>query len=297
MDTPPLVSVICLCHNQKAYVGEAIRSVFAQTYANIELIVVDDASTDGSQQEIRKLLAGTSVPFISIEENVGNCAAFNRGYHRSRGQFLIDLAADDILLPQRIEAGVSDFQNAPPKAGVHFSDAFLINVSGEAIRTHYSRDADGRIRDRVPSGDLYAKLIVRYFICPPTMMMKREVLDALGGYDEQLKYEDFDFWIRSSRQFDYLFHKAPLVKKRIVPQSHSSRQFALRSNYMASTFRVCEKIFALNRTPEEDRLLLCRVHYEIRQCIKTLNFRLIGNYLSLRKATQRRLSSASSMER
>lgn len=297
MDNQPLISIICLCHNQKAFVGEAIRSVLSQTYSNIELIVVDDGSTDGSQQEIETLISGTEIPFISLETNIGNCAAFNHGYRLSKGDYLIDLAADDILLPKRVEEGVLDFQKSSPKAGVHFSDAFMIKTSGEPIGTHYARNQEGTLTTQVPYGDLYGELIARYFICPPTMMIKREVFETLNGYDETLKYEDFDFWVRSSRVYEYIFNKAPLVKKRVVPKSHGVKQFALRSKYMFSTYEVCQKIFHLNQTQQEDALLIKRINYEIRQCIKTLNFSLVIPYLKLRKDTQRRLSSSSSMDK
>lgn len=296
MNTQPLVSVICLCYNQKEYVGEAIRSVQAQTYANLELIIVDDASTDGSPEEIEQLISGLDIPFIRLTENRGNCAAFNEGFRRSKGEFVIDLAADDLLLPIRIAAGVADFEKAP-QAGVHFSDAFLIASDGAVTGTHYSRNPEGHLIHIPPIGNVYEALISRYFICPPTMMIRRQVLEELKGYDETLLYEDFDFWIRSSRKYEYLFNKAPLVKRRVVPHSHSSRQFAFRNPYQQTTFRVCEKIFDLNQSHREDELLIQRIHYEIRQCVKTLNFQMIPHYLRLRQKTQRRLSSPSRIER
>jgi len=297
MTKPPLVSVICLCYNQKDFVAQAIRSVLAQTYQNIELIVVDDASTDGSKEVIRETLKDTNIQFIDIDENVGNCKAFNQGYRLSKGEYLIDLAADDLLLPARVELGINDFSNAPELAGVHFSDAFIINEAGEMLNTHYNRTPDGQISESVPQGNIYQELIARYFICPPTMMFKRKVLDRLHGYDETLSYEDFDFWIRSSRDFHYLFSQAPLVKKRIVKSSLSQQQTKLRNKHLQSTFHVCEKIYELNTTKDEDKALIRRCELEIRQCLKTLNFSLINSYLRLRKKTQRRLSSSSSIDK
>lgn len=277
----PLVSVICLCHNQRAFVEAAIKSALTQTYRNVELIVVDDASTDGSKEEIQKILSGESIQFINIEKNVGNCAAFNLGYRKSKGTYLIDLAADDVLLPKRIEEGVNDFINAPSGAGVHFSDAFIINEKGAVINTHYPRNADGKLKAEIPKGDIYRNLIRKYFICPPTMMFKRSVLDELNGYDESLVYEDFDFWIRSSRRFEYLFNPAPLVKRRIVKNSDSHVQFSLRTKHAFSTYKICRKIYELNANKEEDKALIRRCRYEIKQCAKTINLSLIPKYLNL----------------
>lgn len=293
----PLVSVICLCYNQKPFVGAAIRSVLSQTYKNIELIVVDDGSTDGSKEKIQEVLKDTSVRFINLEQNIGNCSAFNKGFTASKGNYIIDLAADDILLPVRIEQGINDFANAHENNGVHFSDAFVINAKGETLHTHYKRNAEGHIIENIPSGDIYLLLITRYFISPPTMMIKRHVLEQMGGYDESLYYEDFDFWIRSSRKYRYLFNKAPLVKKRVLKNSHSSSQFAFRSKHLTTTYKVCEKIFSLNKTREEDEALIKRCKYEIRQCLRTLNFGLIPKYNQLKRQTYRRLSSASNMDK
>ena len=113
------------------------------------------------------------------------------------------------------------------------------------------------------------------------MMIKKEVFSKLRGYDETLKYEDFDFWIRSARHFEYVFNKAPLVKKRIVKNSDSANQFALRSEHSHSTYRVCEKIFELNKDKAEDKALIGRCLYEITICLKTLHFGLMLKYLKL----------------
>ena len=103
----PLVSVVCLCYNHERFVGEAVRSVLNQTHPSIQLIVVDDHSTDGSQLIIEKLLTGhPSVEFISLGKNIGNCRAFNKGLEKVAGEFVIDLSADDVLMPARVETGV-----------------------------------------------------------------------------------------------------------------------------------------------------------------------------------------------
>ncbi|MEQ8583505.1 MAG: glycosyltransferase [Marinoscillum sp.] len=297
MDSLPLVSIICLCYNQKAFVGAAIRSALAQTYQNIEIIVVDDGSADGSKEEISASIKGTAIRFIDLPKNIGNCAAFNAGYRASTGEYLIDLAADDLLLPTRVELGINDFANGPDQAGVHFSDAFITDESGSVLKTHYPRNQDGQMRAEIPAGNIYENLIRKYFICPPTMMIRRRVFDDLEGYDESLSYEDFDFWIRSGRTYEYLFNPAPLVKKRVVKNSLSTRQFGFRSRHLASTYRVCEKIFELNQKVSEDQALIRRCRYEIRQCVKTFNFELILKYGKIIGKTQRRLSSLSSMER
>ena len=219
-DGKPLVSVVCLCYNQERYVAEALESVAAQTYSGIELIVVDDGSSDGSKEAIAKVLASWASnhmeisAFLDLQENLGNCKAFNQGLAACRGKYVIDLAADDVLDPSRITQQVEQFEQLPDHFGVVYSDAEYIDETGRSMGVH---------RVEGPSeGDVYAEVVRRYFIPPPSMMMKRKVLQDLGGYDESLDYEDFDFWIRSARKWHYGYLPQPLTRIRKVKGSLSS---------------------------------------------------------------------------
>src|SRR6188768_2547720 len=136
----PLVSIICLSYNHERFVQEAIGSVLQQTYPNIELIVVDDGSTDNSADAISNLLSKyPSVSFLRLEKNMGYCKAFNQGLARATGDFIIDLAGDDILLPERVAEGVKAFQAVGDEYGLNFTDAELINEEGKPIRVHSDR--------------------------------------------------------------------------------------------------------------------------------------------------------------
>jgi hypothetical protein len=113
------------------------------------------------------------------------------------------------------------------------------------------------------------------------MMMRRSVLEELNGYDETLAYEDFDFWVRSSRSYKYCFSEEPLVKKRILPGSLSSRQYVPNSSILASTYKVCLKAEKLNRNRQEHLALARRAAYEARQAIISGNFALALKFLLL----------------
>lgn len=274
----PLVSVICLCYNHATYVKEALQSVIDQTYPSVELIVVDDASTDNSAEVIKDFFkSGSQAKFIQLKNNIGNCAAFNKGLEVSTGEYIIDLAADDVLLPNRIEEGVKVFQNADKKLGVQFSDAQLIDSKGNAVGFH----SDKYPHNTIPQGDVYQDIIERFFILSPTMLIKREVLELLNGYDEQLAYEDFDFWVRSSRHYAYMYIPRPLMKRRLLSNSMNNQQFVKGSEQLRSTFLVCRKINELNETPEEKKALINRIYYEIRVCLKLFDFSLAIDYFRL----------------
>lgn len=274
----PLVSVLCLCHNQADFVREAIDSVLDQTYPSVQLIVVDDASTDASVPVIEEYLKGhPNIMFLPLSENVGNCKAFNHAFQYAKGDFIIDLAADDVLLPERISTGVTALLLTGDSYGVNFTDADWIAADGQMLFRHSQRFP----HHTIPQGDVYKDLVQRFFICSPTMMYRTEVIRSLGGYDESLAYEDFDFWIRSSRNYYYCYSPEVLVKKRVVKRSMSQKQFSFFSSQQKSTYRVCEKIMALNRTRAEQAALARRIRYEVRVCIRLLAFSLVKKYVRL----------------
>jgi glycosyltransferase involved in cell wall biosynthesis len=274
------VTVICVCYNQGRFVREALLSVVGQTYPNIELIIVDDGSTDDSVARIRAFQAEfPTATFIPLPTNRGVCAAFNEGFHRSKGAFLVDLAADDVLLPDRVARQVGVFDELDDSWGVVFTDAGIIDEASQPIGSFYPREPDGSLRKPVPSGDVYRHVLNGYFICTPTMMSRRAVYEALGGYDESLSYEDFDFWVRSARAYKYFYLDGVLTLKRRVTGSNSAQFYNRRHNpHLASTLTVCRKAHRLNRTREEHEALARSVRYHLRQALFTENFGLVRAY-------------------
>jgi glycosyltransferase involved in cell wall biosynthesis len=274
----PLVSVICLCYNHARFVGEAIASVLNQTHTNVQLIVVDDASSDGSVETIREILKDhPGVIFIALEKNLGNCRAFNRGLALANGNYIVDLSADDVLYPTRLEEGIQSLISAGPEYGVNYADAELISEEGKHVGWH----SDKIPHDTVPQGDIYKDVIGRYFINSPTMMIRSEVFKVLGGYDESLAYEDFDFWVRSSRTFLYCYTPHALVKRRLVRTSMTQQQYKRNSPQMFSTFLVCQKIKEMNRNASESKALRKRILYEMRKAISVGELGLFSKYALL----------------
>lgn len=274
----PLVTVVCLCYNHSRYVREAVESVLNQTYKNVQVIIVDDASTDGSQVVIQKMVESyPTITFLSLKTNHGNCGAFNRGFELAKGDYVIDLAADDVLLPDRIEAGVVEFAHYDISYAVNFADGELIDEQGNHLSFHSDRFSSPSI----PQGDIYKDIISRYFVNSPSLMVRKSVLEELHGYDESLAYEDFDFLIRASREFKFCYTPKILVKKRILSSSMSAGQFKKGSPQLFSTFKVCEKISKLNRSNEERWALRNRILYEARKALQLGEFELIFQYLKL----------------
>ncbi len=296
----PLVSIICLCYNHENFVAEALQSVLLQTYANIELIIVDDASSDGSCKVIEDVLDGVYVNslvektktrsfrlqnnpiFIRNNENLGNCKSFNLGLAKARGKYLIDLSADDVLLDDRVEKQVAVFETLKENYAVVFSNALNISDTGAVQSYHYAVDQTGKSKVQVPQGDVYQEVLKHYFICTPTMMMRTQIVKDLGGYDETLSYEDFDFWVSTSRHYLYYYLDEVTTMKRMVSNSLSSKFY--QKNYLShlqSTLKVCHKALEQNATQEENQALAYQVHYFFRLAFYLGHFNLVKAYYQL----------------
>ncbi|HEX5171147.1 MAG TPA: glycosyltransferase [Cyclobacteriaceae bacterium] len=268
----PLVSVVCLCYNQSRWLDEAVMSVLNQTYKNVQLIIVDDASTDDSVTKIKRLKdAYPSIEIILSAKNRGNCAAFNEALKKVTGDFVIDFAADDVMMPTRIERQIEFFKQLDSSYGVVFTNAEYIDATGRFIRNHYDYLFQRKLLSKVPQGDVYRDVLSTYFIASPTMMVRKEVFDKIGGYDEALAYEDFDFWVRSSRIFKYRFLDESLTKVRRTGLSMSSGWYKVGDRQLHSTYLVCCKAIHLNRDEDDVSALLKRVRYEMRQSVFSEN--------------------------
>ena len=173
----PLVTVVCLCYNHSRFLRIALDSVLNQTYPNLEIIVVDDFSTDNSREIIAEYVEKyPQITYLPNDGNIGNCAAFNRAYEISKGEYLIDFATDDVLLPERITEQVAAFEELGPAYGIIYTDAELIDDFGNHLGYYYKRDAEGNLLNPPPSGDVFADVVARHFISTPTMTMRRAVV-------------------------------------------------------------------------------------------------------------------------
>ena len=265
----PLVTIIALCHNHAPFLREALDSVRAQNYPRLEVWLVDDASIDGSAEILREYAARNPTwRLLLLPENVGNCRAFNTAMFQSKGEYVIDFATDDVLLPARVAQQVAQFQAAHASVGVVYSNCELIDEASRPLGLHHRSDGRGGLRPAPASGWVFAEVLRRYFISTPTMMMRRACLEALGGYDKTLAYEDFDFWVRASRDWQFLYLDAVTTRKRKHPRSMSARAYRRHDPYLASTIRVCAKALALARTPAEHTALAVRLRSELRQAVR-----------------------------
>ncbi|RTZ06796.1 glycosyltransferase [Flavobacterium sp. GSP6] len=286
MQDNPLVTVICLCYNHKDYVIESLMSVLNQHYNTIELIIVDDCSTDNSKSVIEKwLLDYPQIPFIANDTNLGNTKSFNNALKTAKGDYIIDLAADDVLLPNCITSQINAFNNTTFKnLGIVYGNVELITEKGKHESYYFPVDSFQKVVKERTTGDIYESFLSGGdCICSVSSMVKKSLFDALNGYDETLAYEDLDFWIRASRTYEFDFIDAILVQKRIVHHSLGTHFFkkkdARARKINQSTYLILKKAIGLNRTKKEDKAILKRIHFEMILAYKTAHNTLLLRYI------------------
>ena len=288
------VSVIAISFNHEAYIKEALASVFAQTRANIELIVMDDGSEDNSQAVISELLKDKDCETVLHKSNEGYKKTFNEGLALATGDYIVDFALDDVMKPDFLEQSITALEKAGEDYGVSFSNAEYIDRDSKITVVHTEWLKAQGIIDWVPQGDVFQMLLKRYFICTPSMVIRKSVFDRLRGYDNELAYEDFDFWVRSSRNWKYIYVDQVLIQKRKLTNSMSAQRYLHSTNgQMKSVFQVCEKAASLCDSRTDYKALSVRLNYEFRQCLRFRNWDLANAYMLLLRSNRLNLDLAS----
>lgn len=189
----PVVSVVIPTYNRVEFIGAAISSVLGQSYECFELIVVDDGSTDLTAQVV---LSFTDSRLIFIkQENQGRSAARNRAIAMARGRYIAFLDSDDEYLQDKLLLQVA-YMDSHPEVGLLYTSAQCINATGETMVDHdYMATVEGNIYREIA----FFRPVT---ITLPTVMLRREVLDKVGGFDVAMeRFEDTDLWRRIAKQF------------------------------------------------------------------------------------------------
>jgi len=200
-----MVSVIIPTYNYGRYIQQAIDSVIAQTYSPIEIIVVDDGSTDETEETVRRY---AKIKYIR-QERLGVSAARNTGIEACTGKIIAFLDADDTWEPGKLERQCALFDSNNEVGLVHCGMREFDDVTGESIAT-YLNGAEGWMADNLLLWD--GPVIVGP---GGTIVVRREVYDEVGGFDTRQKVgEDWDFCYRIARKYKVGFVPEPLVNYR-----------------------------------------------------------------------------------
>ncbi|WP_018866625.1 MULTISPECIES: glycosyltransferase [unclassified Thioalkalivibrio] len=199
----PLVSVIMPAYNTAAYIAESVDSVLDQDYPSVELIVVDDGSTDGTIEVLRAY--GDRLTLLT-QQNQGAAVARNAGIAAASGDYIAFIDSDDVWLPGKLAAQVG-YMDQHPQIGMTFtawhnwkpdpSGTFLKPDSAEGV---HPKNPDGKSLVERGSGWLYNRLLFGSLPHTITVMMRRDLVERVGQFDPELKRgQDYDYWLRASR--------------------------------------------------------------------------------------------------
>jgi glycosyltransferase involved in cell wall biosynthesis len=237
MSRPP-VSIVTPSYNQASFLEETMRSVLEQDYPRIEYIVVDDGSTDGSVEIIRRY--ADRLAWWARQENAGQVAALNRGFERSTGEYMGYLNSDDTLLPGAVSRMVEELER----------DRDLWLVYGDALYT----DERSRRTGYLPSREFDVAEMVRRadnHVVQPSTLWRREGWERFGPLSEDGWYFfDFEFFLRFPPERVRRIPE-PLSTYRIHSEAKSTGAAAAR--LARDHERLAETFFAADRLPEGAR--------------------------------------------
>jgi glycosyltransferase involved in cell wall biosynthesis len=238
----PRVSVIIPTYNRAPLLREAIASVLQQTYNDYEIVVVDDGSTDNT----RRIIEEFSSPRIRYfyQDNQGRSRARNLALRMALGEFIAFLDSDDMFMPEKLERQVALFDSRSD-FGMLYSSARVIDDKGIEIIKPADWAEKKPFYLATESGWLYRKIaFYPLTVVLPTVMVRKEVMAAVGGFDERLhRFEDTDMWRRISKVCKIYATVEPLCTIR----THAG-------NKMEATDRVYESIhYYVDKIFREDR--------------------------------------------
>ena len=192
--TPGLVSIVIVTHNNASDIELAVSSAVHQSYPRVEVIVVDNASTDGTEVLVAQRF-GDRVRYLRQAENRFDGGGYNAGFRAARGEFIQFLDADDFLAPEKIETQVAVFQANPQADIVRGRFRRFQRHAGQAVWV----DADA-----APPADLLGALIASTNVGAETgllihsLLFRRRTLERLGEWDETIIGADLDFFLRAA---------------------------------------------------------------------------------------------------
>jgi glycosyltransferase involved in cell wall biosynthesis len=248
-----LVSIVLPTYNRAAMIRPAVESCLAQTYENIEVLVVDDGSTDATPEIVRQIAERDSRVRYLRQENAKLPAALNTGFRAARGDFLTWTSDDNAYEPEAIERMIEHLR-AHPEVGLVYCDCQIVNSQGEVVRV--TRRAPPEAIDRVNC-------------VGACFLYRRSVAEQVGEYDrETFLAEDYDYWLRISKV-------APLAYlSGITPYRFRVHETSLTSLRGAEAELQAARVRTkYARTPQERRRLMAAGY-----CAAANELRWAGRY-------------------
>ena len=222
-----LVTVCIPAYNHEKFIQETINSIIKQTYKNIELLIINDGSPDNTHEKIMELYDECRDRFVNFlyinRENRGLISTLNEFIQIAKGDYFSAIASDDIALETKIKKQVEVLEKNPDY-GMCYGNMISIDNDSNIIPNKYKTKYN-------KSGYLFEDLLFRNFITAPTVMLRKSVLDSVGGYDTKYKIEDHPLWLKIAKISKIYYLNEDLVYYRDHPNNMSKNiSFMIEEN-------------------------------------------------------------------
>lgn len=228
-----LISVICTVKNGESTIGDTIESVLNQTYKKIEFIIIDDGSKDNTVDILNSFIERDNRIKLFVTEGIGRAKALNKALKNSKGEFIANIDADDMFHPQKLEIQMKTFNE--------LKGYFLVSTNSKIIYDDEVPDWDHiKINNNLETETITKKLLIKNIISHPSVIMRREYLKELGGYNEKRTSQlDYDLWLRAyTNKYKMSNVNQELVAKRIHSKQSFENKNRLKYTYNSMTLKL-----------------------------------------------------------
>jgi glycosyltransferase involved in cell wall biosynthesis len=254
----PLVTIGIPNYNYSHYIKEALNSVAIQSYPNIELVIVDDCSTDNSifviENWIKNYCGNITVKFIKNEINLGLTKTCNVILKHAKGKYLQTLDADDIILPEKIEKQVNILEKSNDLALI-YSNSSIIDEKGNLTNEDYCSRINYD-KENMPEGHIKKDLLVFNFISLPSVLVRTEYVRQAGGFDERLRVQDYYMWLKLSEKYQvkymnentayYRVHHSSMSNNSLTSAASTDSVLQIKFNYYKGCTPSLRKLIKRN---------------------------------------------------
>lgn len=248
----PLVSVVVIAYNSGKYILDALESAKKQTYANIELIIADDSSADGTVSMCQKWLRVNSSRFVAAQilestANRGIPANCNIGVSKARGKYVKILAADDLIYPDFVESCVKSFEVSPSPGMVYTNSIIIHERENRLIHEDSSNYRSGNIFDDI--------FMLKYWPKAPAICYRNDVLHEMGLFDESIWVEDYLMVLKIADKYDIRHVDRHLACYRLHGKNIGGESISL----YYSQLKAVKRFSTYDRFPERKRDILSKI--------------------------------------
>lgn len=262
MSKKPLVSVVIPVYNGSDFLGQAIDSALAQTYTNVEVLVINDGSTDGGLTKKIAGFYGDKIRYIE-KENGGISTALNLGIREMKGDYFSWLSHDDLFIATKIEKQIAFLQKESNKQLI-YSDYIFIDKAGNRLQE--KKDIESR------AGKNFIYQLLSYFpINGITTLIHKSILKEVGYFNEELRTsQDYDYWFRCSKKYPIVFFNEIVACSRIHPNQGTRTNTLMKFESDELYTRIARYFFT---TPYAKRLSISEIK-------ESVSFLLKNNFYS-----------------